>query len=221
MLASYFRRKTLVLCVGVVVGMIALSGCAGPQAGVPSASPMSTEAPATATVAATTVPTPTPEPSITVDRDRPSSWIIDFASVGPLVVGGDIVTAKETMTSFTSVVYEGCASVTSYDKPDFPSIVIPDRLGTGILEQIVLQSGSAAAVSANSPRTEQGIGIGSTLAQLQSAYPTLTYQDDNPNTVHYAVSDDGSNWINFSIMDGVVQTIVVRASPVIAKEYCS
>ena len=124
------------------------------------------------------------------------------------------------MTAFTSTVYDGCPSVVAYGKTGFPTILVPDRLGTGLVEQVVLQGGAdAAGLSANSPHTDAGIGVGSTLDELTAAYPAITYQDD-AFTPHYALPDDDGNWINFSMSDDVVKDIVVRASPVVAKEYC-
>ena len=117
--------------------------------------------------------------------------------------------------------YDGCPSVVAYDRPDSPTILIPDRLGTGVVEQVVLQGGAdPVALAAGSPHTIEGIGIGSTLDAMTSAYPAITFQDDK-FTPHYAVTDGSGNWINISVTDDVVTGIVVRASTEIAKEYCS
>ena len=109
----------------------------------------------------------------------------------------------------------------AYDRPDSPTILIPDRLGTGVVEQVVLQGGAdPVALAAGSPHTIEGNGNGSTLDTVTSAYPALSYQDDK-YTPHYAVTDGNGNWINISVTDDVVTGIVVRASTEIAKEYCS
>jgi len=202
------------------VSILLLSGCAGQAAESPVANPTASVGPTASASAPTPTASPTPTPSA-VDLADPSSWIIDFTSVGPLAVGDEISATDQTMTAFTRTVYDGCSSVVSFDKPGFPTYVIPDRLGTGVVEQIVVQAGlRAAEYSPNSPRTSTGIGIGSTLDELKAAYPALTFQDDH-NTPHYAVTDGNGNWINFSIYEGLVNDIVVRASPVVAKEYCS
>ncbi|WP_146215758.1 hypothetical protein [Cryobacterium arcticum] len=204
--------------------VLMLSGCAGQSADAPAATPTvsatstATAATATPTPSATSTPTPTAD---AVNLDTPESWLIGFTSVGPLNLGDQISSASQAMTAFTGTTYDGCPSVVSYDRPASPTILIPDRLGTGVVEQVVLQGGpDPVALAAGSPHTIEGIGIGSTLDAVTSAYPALTYQDDK-YTPHYAVTDGNGNWINISVTDDIVTGIVVRASTVVATEYCS
>jgi hypothetical protein len=212
------KRRHLAVAAIISIGALLLSGCAAAAATPPTEKPTVAAQPTESSSATASTPTSTPN---AINLDDPSSWIIDFTSVGPLAVGGDISAIDQSMTAFTRATYDGCPSVISFTKPEFPTFVIPDRLGTGVVEQIVLQAGvSAAEYSPNSPRTSTGIGIGSTQEELTAAYPALTFIDDH-NTPHYAVSDDNGNWINFSIYENLVNDIVVRASSVVAKEYCS
>lgn len=196
-------------------GILLLGGCAGTSAEPPVAG----QAPSA--VATSSTPTPSPTPTeVALSLDDPATWVIGFTGVGPVNVGDDISEAAQVMTAFTSTVYDGCPSVVAYGKTGFPTVLVPDRLGTGIVEQVVLQGGAdAAGLSTTSPHTDAGIGVGSTLDELMAAYPAITYQDD-AFTPHYALPDDGGNWINFSMSADVVKDIVVRASPVVAKEYC-
>jgi len=156
-----------------------------------------------------------------VRLDAPESWLIGFTSVGPVNVGDEIGTASQAMTAFTGASYDGCPAVVEYDRPNAPTVLIPDRLGTGTVEQIVLQGGADPSGRAEgTPHTAEGIGIGSTLDAVLTAYPAVTYQDDR-FTPHWALTDGNGNWINILVADNVVNGIVVRASPVVAKEYCS
>ena len=206
------RSRTLG-AVAALAGLLLLTGCAGASADAPTAGPTPSASPAPTT----STPTPTPAAQ---SLDDPTSWGIGFTGIGPLSVGDDIADAAESMTAFTSTVYDGCPSVVAYGRTGFPTVLIPDRLGTGVVEQLVLQGGAdSASLAAVSPRTDAGIGIGSTLDDLMTAYPEVTFQDD-PFTAHYALPDDNGNWINFVLSDDVVTDIVVRASPVVAKEYC-
>ena len=209
-----------VLLAGVLGVALILSGCAGQSAESPAAMPTASASPTESVVAPTPTATATPTAEA-VSLDAPESWLIGFTSVGPLNVGDQISVASQTMTAFTGTTYDGCPSVVAYDRPDSPTILIPDRLGTGVVEQVVLQGGAdPVALAAGSPHTIEGIGIGSTLDAMTSAYPAITFQDDK-FTPHYAVTDGSGNWINISVTDDIVTGIVVRASTVVAKEYCS
>lgn len=219
------RRRVSVMIAGLV-GLMVLSGCAGGNPESPGSEAVSTADTSESTVSATPIPAvetsaaPLPGPS-SVNLDSPQSWLIDFTSVGPLTVGDEVDSVPASMTAFTSTVYDGCPSVTAFARAGSPTVVIPDRLGTGIVEQIVLQGGAdPSAIAAGSPRTAEGIGIGSTLEEMVVAYPAITFQDDH-YTPHYALPDGAGNWINFSLVDDVVRVVVVRASPDVAKEYCS
>lgn len=196
----------------LAIGALLLSGCASDPAGESSSPPK--EAAATTPAAAT--PTPA-APNL----DDPSSWLIDFTAVGPLALGDRLNDELPSMSAFTTVVQEGCPWETAFDKADSPSIWIPDPSATGVVEQIVLQKwGSAASVAPNSPQTSAGIGIGATQEELAAAYPSIT-QVEGKYAPYYALPDDSGNWINFGVTEeGLVDTIVVRASSQIDSEYC-
>jgi hypothetical protein len=227
MLNYVFTKRRVPAIAAAAFAALLISGCAGQQPDPPTASASaaaSTSTPsALSTPARTPVASSTPSPTAdAVPLDAPQSWLIGFTSVGPLTVGGQISAARQAMTAYTGTRLDGCPAVVAYDRPDSPTILIPDRLGTDIVEQVVLQGGAdPAALAAGSPHTTEGIGIGSTLEAVLTAYPDITHQDDR-FTPHWAVTDGSGNWINISVGDDdVVNGIVVRASPVVAKEYCS
>lgn len=201
----------------LAIGVLLLAGCASQPAGTPSPGPSdataATEKPATTPAAA-----PTAE---ALNLDDPSSWLIDFTAVGPLALGDRLSDELPSMSAFSTVVQEGCPWETAFDKADYPSIWIPDPSDTGVVEQIVLQKwGSAGTVAPNSPQTSAGIGIGATQEELTAAYPSIT-QVEGLYAPYYALPDNSGNWINFAVTeDGLVDTIVVRASSQIDSEYC-
>lgn len=211
----------------VLVFSLLLTGCAGAQATGPTASPTGSAGP----TAGTSTPTPTPTSALTptpsapptptaADPDDPSSWVIGFTSVGPLAVGAEMGAATQSMTAFTSSnIFEGCPSIVSFDKPGVPNFVITDDVDGG-LRQIVLQGGgNPSEFTATSPRTSSGIGIGATLDQLKTAYPTLTDLNDYFHP-HYALPDGSGNWIHFAVSEGSVYTIVVHAQAFMPRELC-
>ena len=130
-------------------------------------------------------------------------------------------TATQSMAAFTSSNnFTGCPSIVSFDSPGFPNFLITDDLDDGIVKQIVLQGGAdSSEFTATSPRTSSGIGIGATLDEFTTAYPTLTDLDDY-YVPHYALSDGNGTWINFSVVEGLVQTIVVHGTAFLPREIC-
>jgi hypothetical protein len=215
-------RRRLPIVAVVTSGMLLLSGCADQQANAPLRATTSSVGPTHSTTTPAQTPTPTPTPtSIAVDLTDPSSWIISFTSVGPLAITQDITATGTSMTAFTAnSLFEGCPSIITFERPGFPNMVITDRYDDGLVEQIILEGGpTSSEFTATSPRTTGGIGIGSTLDALKTAYPAITYQDDH-FTPHYALPDGHGNWINFAVYEGLVNKIVVRPMPVIPREIC-
>jgi hypothetical protein len=118
-------------------------------------------------------------------------------------------------------VQEGCTWITGYDKPEFPSIWLVATQESEVSAQIVLQKwGGAAPVAPNSPRTLEGIGIGSTDDELTTAYPTISVVEGTYGP-HYSLTDGAGNYLNFDITDeGLIDTIVLDTKPDMAGEYC-
>ena len=213
------RRRLPVVAVAAI-GLLLLSGCARQGPDAPIMNPTSSVGPTASTTAPTPTPTPTP-PKLAMDLADPASWIIGFTSVGPLVIGDNISATDRLMTAFSSsAVFEGCPSILSFDRPGFPNLVIADSSDNGLVELIALEGGPTSSdFTATSPRTTAGIGIGTTLDELKTAYPAITYQDDH-FTPHYTLTDGNGNWINFATSEGLVNKIVVRPMPVIPREIC-
>ncbi|PPL15021.1 hypothetical protein [Microterricola pindariensis] len=213
MIASSSRTRGLVL-VAAASAILLLTGCATAQTG--AAVPGASIPPSAAPVAPSPTPTPTP-----TAPEEPAAWTIGFDSVGPITLGSEIASVERSMDGFTRAVYEGCESVVSFEKAHVPTIVIPDRLGTGLVEQIVLMGNvDEPGLAEGAPRTVEGIGVGSSLAELRAAYPDIEFQGDPP-TPHYGLSDDTGHWILFTLYEDAVQTVVVRDMPVVNREYCS
>jgi hypothetical protein len=217
--ASGLHGTAILTTIGVSVLLI--SGCAGPAGdsdGTASDSPSTT-------ASATADPTAEPAPSTPVvaepNLDEPSTWLIDYTSVGPLALADRLSDETASMAAFSTTIQEACPWETAFEKTDFPSIWIPDPSASGIVDQIVLQAwGSAPTVAANSPQTSAGVGIGATLDELTTAYPDIE-ENDGLYAPFYSLPDGSGHWINFGLSaDGIVDTIVVRDSPKIDSEYC-
>ena len=229
MLKAWSSLRVFRIAVPAAVGVLFLAGCTNADAPTDAGSSPTRAASSSATPTATAPlaaasPTPTPSPTPTAPPmvvDDPSTWTIDFTTLGPLTRGTPASEATPSMTAFTTVVQEGCTWITGYDKPEFPSIWLVATQESKVSAQIVLQKwGGAAPVAPNSPRTLEGIGIGSTDEELTTAYPIVSVVEGTYGP-HYSLTDGAGNYLNFAVTDeGFIDTIVLDTTSELASEYC-
>lgn len=204
------RRPTFTVL--AIAAVLALGGCASstnePAQSTPEAS------------ASSPVATPSPTPTQTgPDLADPASWIVTFTGLGPIEVGATVESTVSVMSAFQPATQEACPWVMAYAADGLPSVWLPDPQSTGAVGQIVLQAWGGPTTVSASPKTAQGVGVGSTLEALRAAYPDLTEQQGK-YAVFYAVTDGAGHWINFAVTDDLVDAIVVRDEARIDSEYC-
>ena len=215
-----FDRAALA-AVGLAV-LLAASGCAG-STPEPTAT-VTVTAPAPTPTAATS-PTSTPEPDPVPDPaaysvDDPGTWVIDYAGIGPFVVGSTLPEVQSSLQIAPDTCRAGVdtymlgglgfTAVSGIDESD-PSapIAVVRMLSTG-------EGDSSAA----GPRTEKGIGLGDTVAELQAAYQELSAAQGMNGSTYYQLAADGRT-INFEDLgSGEIQIISVSDSVGVASEYC-
>lgn len=145
------------------MGVLLLTGCATASAPTPTTPP--------------TASAPSPDPSPTEDLpepdlDDPSTWLITAEGIGPIDIGGDFAaTLAELPTSWTNDA--NCSWAAWWNAPDRSHNVNFVRGTTTETDPIVLVSASAAdpVTPGVGPRTEAGLGIGSTKEEILSEYP--------------------------------------------------
>lgn len=196
----------------MALAVVLLAGCA------PTTPALSDTALPEPEVSATQSPTP---PAPAIDLADPSSWIIDFSGVGPLTIGGSLAEQRQSMTAFTDSSGPECP-VGMFDLIDSPVIWVhpgnDDSIDVIALGVKVFRP-QIGDVSAGSPKTAEGIGVGATVDALRAAYPTLEETGSISAWTHFAVAGS-PNWIVFSVLDGVVDAITVGPNSVPPSEFC-
>lgn len=216
-----FARTTLIAVAMATV--LAASGCAGSDP-VPTATVTVTATAPAPTASPEPSPAPAPDPSA-YSVDDPGTWVIDYAGIGPFVVGStlegieaDLPHPPETCRAGVDT-YDfdglGLTAVSGIDETDPAAPVV-------VVRMLALDPVDAAdaADPAAQPRTEAGIGLGSTVAELEAAYQELeTVQGVAGSTVYQLAAD--SRYISFEDFgSGEIQIISVSDSVGVGSEYC-
>ncbi len=206
-----------------VVAVLVLVGC-GPTP-EPEPSPGASSA-ATATVTPTPTvpssPTPTaaPDPVVPMDPADPSTWVIGFDSVGPLVPGMTPDAALTAAVGYEGSSYEGCPVIFA-DRSGYPSLALtywPDDVVNRI---IVRWKDGGAPDFATSPKTDKGIGLGSPAADFLSAYPEAQVIVDQGDSFRvFAVGNNAGRYLLFALTDNIVHSIDVTSEPTFGFELC-
>jgi hypothetical protein len=199
----------------LAVAAVAMTACTSPAATSPSAAAPS----APAAVVSSLPPSPVPTPGPT----GPAPLVIGFDGVGPFALGAAIDPAAADEAGYLDSPQEACPWVTHLTRAAAPTVLLPDPRASGVIEQVVVVGWVApSALAANSPRTASGIGIGSTLGELQVAEPDAVPVVGPYGSTQYSIENGAGRWINFGLDDeDVIVNIVVRESSDVDGEYCS
>jgi hypothetical protein len=169
------------------------------------------------------------------DTASPASWIISYEGVGPLTIDGFLSTeAKELGSSYVRQPVDYCQfskptvflasdDATLWVQSDYDNGVVTDSIG----EIAVGLEPAGRAPDTESPRTAEGIGVGSTETALKSAYPSIDY-DAQPfaDATHYLLTDGihlangAQHYLLFVVKSGVVSGIVVQRHSQYLYRYC-
>lgn len=167
---------------GVALGMIPQPFTAEP-APVSTPSPTGPAAPSTPTGAPVEeTPHPTPTALSTPTKggftlDDPSTWTISGTEMGPVAIGGPRLGETDDLSSAyqndigNQVCDAGIGS--AWQRTDAPNLVIWSR-DEVVIGVRVWTPNDEVLPTMTGPTTSEGIGIGSTLDELRSAYPSAS-----------------------------------------------
>lgn len=166
------------------------------------------------------VPDPAPTPS--VDLSDPGSWRITFDGIGPIREDQDMVTAFASLSGYPTR-DDGSSNfclIRSKQLPEGVSLIlvpVEKKTPLGAVKIAVFgdydQTAVTPAQAAESPRTQEGIGLGATLTEVRAAYPDLADFGIGTNGRNYGVTDSRGHVIVFEAgSNGIVSSITTGAS---------
>ncbi|WP_440708341.1 hypothetical protein [Herbiconiux sp. YIM B11900] len=212
-------RRTATLTGLVFALAVTASGCAGSPEPAPTATVTvtATAAPATPTAVPTTDPAPDPAAYV---ADDPATWVISYAGIGPLDLDSTLGAIQTEMPVAVATCRPGVDTY-SVDGLGLTAVTGNDETDPAAPIQVVrLLPLDAWSPGSPAPLTEKGIGLGSTVAQLQAAYPELDTSVGPNKTTVYQIAADGRT-INFEDYGtGAITAISVVVGTSVASEYC-
>jgi hypothetical protein len=128
-------------------------------------------------------------PRASAPDDNLANWVIDFDGVGPLKVGANV--ADFAAFGSPKVWQEYC--------PNIVDVGVSSRIGVTSVGQwdapdvnsfYIVVNASGSATSAGSPRTSEGIGLGSSVEAVRAAYPGLSDVHWNMAERDYSIVTD-------------------------------
>lgn len=209
------------LLVGLLFSGMLLAACGADRQPTPSTSPPES-------LPSTSAPEPLPSATPTPTEAESSSWGVDFDGVGAFRVDALVVDMASAVVPPYTVEPAGCPNpaTTILRSDSHPTVWLQDRAGTGRVD-VVAVGGDVPGDprEAQSPHTESGVGIGSSLDQVQAAYPDglleTTLQGEPDRVVVAGVGSSGApRYLVFSFFENDVQTILVQASSEKIEEFC-
>ncbi|MGU3645392.1 hypothetical protein ACLBXX_10525 [Microbacterium sp. C23T] len=197
---------------------VVLAGCSSPAA--PGASTPSKSPDASATTAAAE-PSATAGATPTIDSEDPSTWLITDSGIGPIELGMPFSGALELMPPGTTNDPERCAWLAWWTSQDQDYNVYTagssDAADAGPVGLIATE-GWAGAAAAPGPRTADGVGVGSTVDEVRTAYPDAV---ETPDSIDSSIVHLRAGRIFFTYReDPVIAAVTVTAMDVPPYELC-
>lgn len=221
-------KQLLAAVVIVSFGASLLSGCSAEAVvdAPPTRSAAPSETPSEKPTSTTTEPVE-PEKTATpaMDLANPGTWLISADGIGPVLYGGAIADVRPSMSAFTEIPSEWCGVARFRSEENGLAVLaMLSEDGSTVEGTFVNGWGQSSAALADAPRTAEGIGLGSSLSDLLSTYPTISLEYERatePPTLYYAIRNANGSWLVFAVYEDVVRAIAVHNEPWLKSEYCA
>ena len=205
------RRASL--SAGVLIVALALAGCASVASSSPVPEPSGSSR-----------PSPSATPSATPLSSDPVDWVITIDGVGPLTLGGSLTAeVPATAPAYTADADGTCPNPSiSILKSDANPTIWIQAASEGSDEVAMIAVGGDGSTT-GWPHTAEGITVGSSLAQLQAAYPTGELEGEQYQQVFVVAETSASGddrYLLFELFEDVVFTIFVQTDPTHQYELC-
>ncbi len=217
------------LTAAMLLSLLATAGCAGATT-EPTAGPTPGGTPSTPGAE----PTGMPGDPDTTDPADPATWIADFEGIGPIRLGERVSDVAPRLGAFERVELPTDCNLASFrgsgalDRLAVSMVSDPSDLET-IIQVFVMTAGDPKAPPAVSPRTEAGIELGASEAQLLAAHPDAVPLEDNEAYAIYEIATGDGAFLYFLVSRPdygavgpaeFVYGIVSSAVPGVGPDYC-
>lgn len=226
---SKHRHHVVTTSVGLALVAACLTGCTATAAPDPTAAAdPSTPVPTASAVAtdAAAAPSSTPSTTSAYRMDDPSTWTITGDEVGPIALGGRTDAETDDLQAAYTLSDGECPAAPEtqfWTNERNPGLIVTTR--DGDVSGVAVGNFEPDAVTVNSPTTEAGAGVGTSVQELQTRYPDLsylgTYGEERAAFSLWGIDDHGSH-ITFELgEDGVhVGMVWVSEQPQPPYEFC-
>jgi len=219
------------LWLGVLGVTVALSGCASTT--TPVSTPMPSRAASESmpsTTPTTSVPGPAGQSPTDLSSTDPADWVISFRGAGPFDLGGSLAAEVAAAAPAYEMVPAGsCPNpTTSILRSEANPTIWLQSTAEGSDEVALIAVGGDVlddARTSGSPRTEEGIGVGSSLDEVRAAYPAGSLEEtaeSEPSRflVDGTAASGGARYLVFGFYGDIVQTIFVQTNSEVVSEFC-
>lgn len=212
--SSASLRSAALVSVGLMAVMLA--GCATGSA--PSGG---TQTPSHTSAPPDESPSPTGSAAPTTDAASPADWTVSDTGMGPIELGAAFEEARADVPGWT--VEDACSWTAFWNDPEgaVTAYFAEDSEAPDGVTTIDVAALTETVAPGDAPRTAEGIGLGSTTAQVRAAYPDAVEQAATVGDVTLLrVGEQGTIFFTFQAGSDIVSAVTVTSRDEPPYEVC-